>query len=356
MAKWLSLPFIFTMIMFLNRELDEIRDLISGDKKIVLTSHMNPDGDAVGSVLGLLHFFQNKQLQVNAVLPNDFPSFYKWMPGSDRILIFENQAKAVKKLFSEADVIFSLDYNAFNRVGQMTDLLKNSTAKKIMIDHHPDPAEGFDYYLSETDTSSTGELVFDFISQLGEKELIDKNVAVALYVSIMTDTGSFSFSCNNPKTYRVTADLLEKGIDASKIHKLVYDNYSEDRLRLLGFALSERMIVWHELHTAVIYLSKEDLKRFNYQVGDTEGLVNYPLSIAHINVSVLITEKDKKIRLSFRSKGKFAVNKVVSKYFEGGGHTNAAGGYSYDSMEKTLERLKSVMERYKDELDYKIEY
>ncbi len=342
--------------MFLDIKPDVIKSLLSGDKKIVLTSHMNPDGDAVGATLGLLHFFTKKNMHVNAILPNEFPAFYKWLPGSDKILIFEQHPKKVKRLIKEADIIFSLDYNAFNRVGQIADLLKNSSAKKIMIDHHPNPEEGFDYYISTVETSSTGELVYDFIVQLGDKNLVDEKIAAALYVSIMTDTGSFSFSCNNPKTYRIAADLIEKGIDASKIHKLVYDNYSEDRLRLLGFALSERMIVWNDLHTAVIYLTKNDLKKFNYKVGDTEGLVNYPLSIYNINVSVLVTEKDKKIRLSFRSKGEFAVNKVVSKYFEGGGHKNAAGGYSYVSMEKTLENIKSVMERYKNELDYQIEY
>ena len=346
----------FFNVMVFDKVFEEIKQLLGEKKKIVLTSHHNPDGDAVGSVLGLYHYFLMKGYDVAAVLPNDFPGFYSWMPGSTEILIYEKNANRVKALLNEADIIFSLDYNAFNRVGQMTESLKKSPAKKIIIDHHPNPEEGFDYYISTTDTSSTGELVFDFIVSMDGKELIDTNVAAALYVSIMTDTGSFSFSCNNPKTYRVTADLIETGIDATKIHKLVYDNYSEHRLRLLGFALSERMIVWNDLHTAVIYLSKADLKRFEYKAGDTEGLVNYPLSISNINVSVLITEKDRKIRLSFRSKGDFAVNEVVSKYFEGGGHKNAAGGYSYVTMEKTLDNVKTVMERYKKELDYKIEY
>ena len=346
----------FLDVMLTDRDFADLKEVLDKSKNIVLTSHHNPDGDAVGSVLGLFHFFRNKGYNVNAVLPNDFPEFYSWMPGSDKIYIYEKDSAKVKTLLNEADIIFSLDYNAFNRVGQMTELLKKSSAKKVMIDHHPEPEEGFDYYFSTVNTSSTGELIYDFIVRYGEKDLIDKNVAVSLYVSIMTDTGSFSFSCNNPKTYRVTADLIEKGVDVAKVHKLVYDNYSENRLRLLGFALSERMIVWNDLHSAVIYLSKDDLKKYDYKVGDTEGLVNYPLSISNVNVSVLVTEKDRKIRLSFRSKGDFPVNEVVKKHFQGGGHKNAAGGYSYVSMEKTIDNLKIVLEKYKEELNYKIEY
>jgi phosphoesterase RecJ-like protein len=342
--------------MFSDKELEEIKRLLDESERIVLTSHSNPDGDAVGSLLGMLHYLKMKGADVKAVLPNPFPEFYAWLPGSNEIMIYEKNAKEVKQVLNDADLIFALDYNDQSRVGQMTDVLKAVQAKKFMIDHHPDPSEGFDFYFSTIETSSTGELVYDFISKLGDKALINRDIAAALYVAIMTDTGSFSFSCNNPKTYRVTADLIETGIDASKIHKLVYDNYSESRLRLLGFALSERMIIWPELHTAVIYLTKKDLGRFEYRVGDTEGLVNYPLSVSGINVSVLITEKEKKIRLSFRSKGDFPVNEVVRVHFEGGGHKNAAGGFSYVSMEKTLENVKKVMEKYKKELDYKIEY
>jgi len=345
------------MLMLSTELLSDIKKRLTGNNHhVLLTSHANPDGDAVGSLLGMFHYLKNKGVTVSAVLPNQFPDFYGWMPGAEQVVIFEKEAKTAKRLIEEATVIFSLDYNDFSRVGTMSDFLKNSQAYKIMIDHHPDPKEGFDVYYNTTETSSTGELVYDFIGQMGDKERLDSNVAVALYVAIMTDTGSFSFSCNYPKTYRVTAELIEKGVDASKVHKLVYDNYSESRLRLMGFALSERMLVWNDLHVAVIYLTKEDLKRFNYKVGDTEGLVNYPLSISTVNVSVLITEKDRKIRLSFRSKGEFAVNEVAAKHFEGGGHKNAAGGYSYVSMEDTLKRLKDVLSLYKEKLDYKITY
>ena len=342
--------------MFQDKELSALKNLLTSTGNVILTSHHNPDGDAVGSLLAMYHYLKNKGLNVAAVLPNEFPEFYSWMPGADEILIYEKQSKAVKEVFEKGGVVFSLDYNAFHRVGQMTDLLKNFKGKYVMIDHHPEPENGYDLYFSNIDSSSTGEIVYNIIKGLGDKELINQDIAVALYVAVMTDTGSFSYSCNNPETYRVTADLIEKGVDASKVHKLVYDNYSVDRLRLMGFALSERMIVWPELHSAVIYLTKEDLTRFNYKPGDTEGLVNYPLSIAEVNVSVLITEKERKIRLSFRSKGDFAVNELVKKYFDGGGHKNAAGGYSYVNMQQTLKNVKSVLEKYKKDLDFKIEY
>jgi phosphoesterase RecJ-like protein len=340
----------------LEKKKEELNNLLKGKKRIVLTSHMNPDGDAVGSTLAMLHYFRKKGYEVNAMLPNEFPKFYSWMPGSQDIIIFEKDAKHCKELLKSADVIFSLDYNGFNRIGNASNFLREAQGKKIMIDHHPNPEDGFDYYLSTVNTSSTGELVFEFINLLGDGNLIDKDIAATLFVAIMTDTGSFSYSCNNSNTFKVVADLIEKGVDVSKIHKLVYDTYSENRLRLLGYSLKERMIVWPDLHSAVIYLSKADLKKFNYKVGDLDGVSNYPLSMENVNLSALITEKDKKIRISLRSKGNFSVDEIARKYYEGGGHINAAGGYSYDNIEKTIKRLKEILEAYKDKLNFKLDY
>jgi len=214
-----------------------------------------------------------------------------------------------------------------------------------LIDHHIDPdTESFDYCISTVNTSS------------GDKDLINKEIAEALYAGIVTDTGSFSFSCNRKETYEVTADLVSKGVDVQKLHQLIYDTFSENRLRLLGYAIHKRMIVWEEFHTALIYLTRADLKRFNFQVGDTEGIVNFPLSMEKINQSILLTEKDKMIRMSFRSKGEFSVNDLVKKHFNGGGHRNAAGGKSFTSIEKTIEEVKKILPLYKNKLDYILSY
>jgi phosphoesterase RecJ-like protein len=349
-------PLFFKGYMLTDRQIAEIRTYLSAKRKITLTTHMNPDGDAIGSVIAMMHYLRKKGHEVKAVIPNNFPRFYSWLPGSDELIVYEKQVAAAKAALNEAEMIFLLDLNAFNRVGQMTELLKSAPGKKFLIDHHISPEEGFDYYFSTTETSSTGELVYDFMEIMGDLALLDRDIAAALYVSIMTDTGSFSFASNHPKTYYVAAALIEQGIDAERIHRLVYDTFSENRLRLLGYAISERLLVWPHLHTAVIYLTKEDLKKFNYQVGDTEGIVNYPLSMAGVNLSVLITEKDRKIKLSLRSKGEFSVNDLARSYFNGGGHRNAAGGHVYDTVELTIEKLKSVLEKYKEELNYKLSY
>ena len=342
--------------MLTVQQTGEIKELLSSKKRIVLTTHMNPDGDAIGSSVAMLLYLRSKGHDVEAIAPNRFPDFYSWMPGSEDIIIFEKSAAKVKELLSRADIVFSLDYNAFNRVGQMTKHLKEAPGIKFLIDHHIDPEEGFDYYLSTTKITSTGELIYKFIDMMGDIELLDKSMASAIYSAIMTDTGSFSYACNYPDTYRIVATLIEKGVDAERIHRLVYDTFSENRLRLLGYAISERMIVWHDLKTAIIYLTKDDLKRFNYQVGDTEGIVNYPLSMDGVNLAVLITEKERKIKLSFRSKGDFSVNDLARAHFNGGGHKNAAGGESHDNMDDTINGINKVLKPLKNKLDYKLSY
>ena len=342
--------------MLTVQDIGEIKGLLSSKKKIVLTAHLNPDGDAIGSSVAMLHYLRKKGHDVEAIAPNRFPDFYSWMPGSEDIIIFEKSAAKAKELLSKADIVFSLDYNSFNRVGPMTKYLKEAPGIKFLIDHHIDPQEGLDYYLSTTKITSTGELIYNFIDMMGDIELLDKNTAAAIYLAIMTDTGSFSYASNYPDTYRVVATLIEKGVDAERIHRLVYDTFSEHRLRLLGYAISERMIVWHDLKTAIIYLTKDDLKRFHFQVGDTEGIVNYPLSMDGVNLAVLITEKEKKIKLSFRSKGDFSVNDLARAHFKGGGHKNAAGGQSGNNLDETIKGIKEVLKPLKNKLDYKLSY
>lgn len=341
--------------MFISGNKDQLRELINKRTKIVLTSHTNPDGDAIGSLLAMYHYLMMLGNEVIMVVPNSFPSYYGWLPFSENIMIYDKSAKEVQKHIKEAEMIFSLDYSAISRLGSLTDIILNSKSCRVLIDHHVDPeVHNFDFCFATVETSSTGELVYEFISQMGNEDLIDKKISEAIYSGIVTDTGSYSYSCNRPETYLVTAKLIEKGVDAQKIHKLIYDTFSENRLRLLGYSISNRMIVWEELHTAIIYLTKEDLKKYNYQIGDTEGVVNFPLSMDKVNMSVLITEKDKVLRMSFRSKGEFSVNEFARKHFSGGGHRNAAGGKANDSIDQLLIRMKDVVEEYKSDLDYKI--
>ena len=338
-------------------QINKIKKLLSEKRKIVITTHNNPDGDAIGSSMAMFHYLKKKGHKVDAIVPNMFPQFLAWIPGSENMVVYENESVKAKSLLAEAEVIFCLDYNAIHRTGSVADILKRSPGKRILIDHHIDPeTESFDYCISTVDTSSTSELVYNVIDLLGDKELINKEIAESLYAGIVTDTGSFSFSCNNKDTFEVTADLISRGVDAQKLHRLIYDTFSENRLRILGYAINDRMIVWEEYHTALIYLTKADLKKFNYQVGDTEGIVNYPLSMEKINQSILLTEKEKMIRMSFRSKGSFSVNDFVRKHFNGGGHMNAAGGKSFTSIEKTIEEIKKILPLYKDELDYSLSY
>lgn len=341
--------------MLTTSEISELKQLLNEKLNIVITSHSNPDGDAVGSSLAMYHYLSKLGNEVNMVVPNKFPDYYNWLPDSEKIINYEKQSKSAQQILKEADLIFCVDFNAISRLGAVADIVKNTSAKRILIDHHIDPeTHNFDYCYSTVETSSTGELIYDFITALGDEKLIDKNISEAIYTSIVTDTGSFSFSNNRPETYVVTSKLVSLGVDAQKIHKLIYDTYSENRLRLLGFAISNRMVVWEELHTALIYLTKSDLKEFSYEVGDTEGLVNYPLTMKKINMSVLITEKENNLRLSFRSKGEFSVNKLAREHFNGGGHRNAAGGKSTETVENLIDRLKQVMQNNKQNLNYRI--
>ena len=342
--------------MFDPEEIKAVGLLLTVPQKIALVSHKNPDGDTIGATLAMMHYLRKKGHEVTALVPNDFPAYYKWLPGADEMIVFDRDARAVRRALSEAQLLFCLDFNSLDRTGNMTPDLTKFSGAKIVIDHHLDPSDEFDHYFSVVETSSTGELVFELIEALGDKALLGQEVALALYTCIMTDTGSFSYNCNLGRTYHIVAALIDLGVDAAKVHELIYDTYTENRLRLLGFALSSRLLVWNELHTAVIFLTKDDLKKYDYQVGDTEGLVNYGLSLENVNLAVMLTEKDNQIRISFRSKGNFSVNQLSRDYFDGGGHKNAAGGCSKIGMENTLGKLKEVLQHYKDELNYTVSF
>jgi bifunctional oligoribonuclease and PAP phosphatase NrnA len=333
----------------------ELSHSLSQPQRIVITSHYNPDGDAVGSVMALFHVLRRLNHDIQVILPNRFPAFLDWIVDSDIILFYENHKETTAEYIRTADIVFCLDYNALNRTGDMEGSLRGTSALKILIDHHPNPeAATFNMMFHDVNASSTAELVFDFLQKAGLEYLINKPAAESIYAGIITDTGSLSFNCNNPETYRIISRLIEMGVDAERLHRLIYDNFSMYRMKLLGYALSEKMEVIHGLNTAIIPLMMNELEQFNFQQGDTEGIVNYPLSIKGINFSVLLTEKKDRIRLSFRSKGEFPANEIAREYFEGGGHRNAAGGDSFVSMEETVRKIKEILPLYRSQLDFEI--
>ncbi len=330
-----------------NSYISSLQDFFSTKKKIVIVSHSNPDGDALGSSLALYNYFLLKKQEVTIIVPNNFPEYLAWMKGSEHILLYSSKKNTCNQLIADADILFCLDFNALNRVDKVEDSLRNTKALKVLIDHHLQPElNAFDYAFSETKVSSTSELIYDFIVAMGDQKLMNIDIASCIYVGIMTDTGSFSYSCNYEKTYQISASLLKTGIDAEEIHHLVYDTFSETRLRLLGYCLSEKLVIISELSSAYISLSKEELNRFSYQVGDTEGVVNYALSINHVKLAALFSEREGKIRISFRSKGEVDVNVFARTYFEGGGHRNASGATSYLSLSETIKKFEESLLDY----------
>ncbi len=335
-----------------TKQLSEIKKLLGYTKNIVITTHINPDGDAIGSSLALYHYLIKKGHTVNVIIPNNYPDFLSWMPESENIIIFNNDnKKKCLEIIDKADILFCLDFNDISRLDKLGKIVEKSNCIKILIDHHPEPKKYFDFIISKVDTSSTAELIYDFIIDLGDKPLITKTIAECIYVGIVTDTGSFSYSCNYEKTYLITAELIRLGVDGARIHNFVYDTFSENRLRLLGFCLSERLKVLKEYCTAYIYLTRKDLKKFNFQIGDTENIVNYALSLKGISLAALFTEKEAYVKISLRSKGNFSVNDFVRKYFKGGGHNKAAGGRSDMTLNETIKKFESVLPYCKDELN-----
>ena len=325
--------------------------VIQSPKRIVLVCHVNPDGDAIGSVLAMSEFLSGFGHQVNMVVANDFPGFLHWMPGSEAILVFEQQPEACKKAIAEAECIMMLDFNSLSRSGILHNEIGKTRCPKVLVDHHRDPDETQFYCMySSTCVSSTSEIVTEIILHYG-KQYLTETISTNLMVGIMTDTGSFAHSIYHPRTFELTSILVEKSMPYGYIHEQVYDTMSENRLRLLGFSINNRMEVLDAYSTAIIALNKSDLELFNYQVGDTEGVVNFPLQMDKIKMSVLVTERQDQIRLSFRSKGDFSVHELANKYFKGGGHTNAAGGTLTCSFDEAVALLKSVLPEYQERLN-----
>lgn len=324
-------------------------------KSIVLVPHTNPDGDAMGSVLGLRRVLLNAGLKVKIVSPTKYPEFYHWMDGHDEVIVYSHHPKQAASALAESDLLICLDFNQLSRLGDMKPLIESFEGKKILIDHHPYPGNFTDLVISDTTFSSTAELMFSVLQPTEFAQYIDRDAATSFFTGIMTDTGSFDFSVSNPNTFETVAQLTRMGIDQMYIHSKVYDNYSYDRMRLLGFCLSNRMTFFPEYHAACMYITLEDQKAFNFKTGDNEGFVNMPLSIKGIVFSALFTEKSKYIKASFRSKGEFAVNEVSEKYFNGGGHRNAAGGEFYASLSETLALFEKLLPEFNDRIKKSIE-
>lgn len=330
----------------------ELKELLQSTKTIVIVPHRNPDGDAIGSTLGLYHYFNMLGHRAIIIAPNDYPKFLKWMPGEESILKFDEDISNCKELIMECDLLFTLDFNALHRTGQlMADTMENSNAIKVMIDHHQQPDDYATYQYSDVNMSSTCEMVFNFISFLGDESKIDSNIATCLYTGIMTDTGSFRFPSTTIKTHEVISKLMAKGADNSTIHNNVFDTNSYGKLQLLGRALQNLKVI-PELRTAYITLTQEELDSFKYKKGDTEGFVNYGLSLEGIIFAAIFIENKQEniIKISFRSKGDFSVNEFARTYFNGGGHTNAAGGRSSESLELTIEKFISILPQFKNQL------
>ncbi len=329
----------------------EVSRLLAEKKKIVVTAHKAPDGDAIGSILGLAQFLRAKGHDVECVVPDAYPNFLKWMPGQKDILKYNRHWTPVKRHFKEADIIFLLDYNALNRIGEMGVPLQQSGAVKIMIDHHQQPEHFPDYVFSDLSACSTAQMVWELIDAMGETDLINTDGASCLYTGIMTDTGSFRFPATSSKTHRIVAELIDKGVNHARIHECILDTNSYDRMKLTGYALGEKMQYLPEFNTTITSLDAAELERFHYKKGDTEGLVNMGLSIDGVVFSVFISEQENIVKLSFRSQGSFSVNEFAKTHFNGGGHRNAAGGHSNDNVQDTVAHLMALLPQYKEALN-----
>ena len=316
--------------------------------KVVIVSHVSPDGDAIGSSLGLYHFLTSQDKTVHVIVPNAFPDFLKWMPGAKDIIQYNRYKEFADKLINEADVLCVLDLNALSRLDEMKDVVKQSPARKMLVDHHLYPEDFARITISHPHISSTSELVFRLICQLGNFSDISKEGAECIYTGMMTDTGAFTYNSNNRETYFIIGELLSKGIDKDEIYRKVFNTCSEGRLRLKGYVLHEKMQLFPQFRSALITLSREEQKQFRYMKGDTEGLVNIPLTVKDICFSVFLredTEKDM-IKVSLRSEGTFPCNRVAAEFFNGGGHLNASGGEFYGSMEEAVVLFNQALVKY----------
>ncbi len=325
-----------------------LTEILAEPKKIVITTHHKPDGDAMGSSLGLYNYLIQKGHHVQVIPPTDYPDFLSWIPGNENVIIYTDNEKEAAELIADAQIIFCLDFNALSRINSMGPLVAQSAAAKVMIDHHLEPEDFDDYRCWDINACATAQLVYKFISlELNDGAFINKDVATCLYTGIMTDSASFSLPNTTAEVHRIIAGLIDAGAVNWHIYDLIYKNSSENRLRFLGICLSERLEILHEFNTAIIYATKDDIKKYSVNTGDTEGIVNYALSVSGIRLAAFIVERDDKVKLSLRSKGEFPANDICKKYFSGGGHRNAAGGVSLNTLNQVITEFKQILPGYK---------
>lgn len=317
----------------------------------MITTHHKPDADALGSSLGWAGYLKKKGHDVTVVTPSDYPGFLNWMPGNEEVVVYSAQTDAlVRKLGTEAEVLFCLDFSSLNRINEMAPIIQEAKGTKVLVDHHLEPEHFADLEFSNTQAAATAELVFQLIRGLGDESLIDVPIGECLYAGIMTDTGSFRHPTTSRNVHLIIAELVHTGVNISKVHRLIYDSYSEKRLRFLGYALKEKLVVLPEFNTAYIAISADELKEYDSQTGDTEGLVNFALSISGVVFAVVLIDRTESIKISFRSVGDFSVNEFARAHFSGGGHRNASGGVSHLSLEETVAKFVSLLPLYQEQL------
>jgi phosphoesterase RecJ-like protein len=332
-------------------QINEIFPKLRDPKNVVITTHQKPDGDAMGSSLGLFHFLKQLGHSVTVVSPTNWADFLDWMPSTKLVLDYERQTEEANELIDKADWIFCLDFNTLSRTKRMEEKLANAAGTRILIDHHQEPQiEKFAYGVSSTNKSSTCEMVYDLIMDSGNEAFINESVAECLYSGVMTDTGSFRFPSTSASVHRMVATLKDKGLQHSRVHEALFDNYLENRFRFIGHILLNRMEIFYEYNTALIAVNQQDLIKYDIITGDTEGLVNYPLSIKGIKLAAIVIDRGEERKCSFRSKGSFDVNTFARKYFNGGGHFNAAGGQSKEPLDAVVAKFKEAMTENKDQL------
>ncbi len=316
--------------------------------KIAIVVHVGPDGDAMGSSLGLWHYLMTLGKEPVVIVPTAFPGFYAWMPGVECVLVYEDKKETCETFLQNADLIFTLDFNVPNRMAKMEDAVMNAPAPKILVDHHLHPGDYAKVTISYPEISSTSELIFRLICRLGDFSKINLGCAECIYTGMMTDTGAFTYNSNKPEIYTIVHELIKIGVDKDDIYRKVFNTYSADRMRLMGYSLYKKMKLYPEYQAALITLTAKELEEFNFQNGDSEGLVNMPLSIAGVVFSVFMREDLDKIKVSLRSQGTFPANKVSADLFNGGGHLNAAGGESYTTMAEAVKKFEAALPDYKD--------
>ena len=331
--------------------IEQFYPILNQPFKAVITAHQKPDGDAMGSTLGLYHFLKQLGHEVTVISPTNWAQFLDWMPGVEQVIDFEANKNEASEIVAAADYVFCLDFNILHRTKHLEPIIRDAKALKILIDHHQQPdTPSFAYGISDVKMSSTCEMVYDFIVQSGHSNLINIDIATCLYTGLMTDTGSFRFPSTTASVHKIVAHLKELGLQHAKIHENIYDNSTEGRLKFMGNAFLNRMTVLPEFKTAVMAIPKSDIYKFELKTGDTEGLVNYLLSIEGIKFAAILIDREEERKWSFRSKGNFDVNIFARTHFEGGGHANAAGGRSSKSVDETFNDFKNIIENYKSQL------